>query len=508
MKPDGVEAPVTPVLAIRSRRSDQVPIVALAAFALVVIGAGFGLVGNGIASPVGSPDGLTGSHGPSPSPSPRPAATPSQACLALPAGATPEIRLGVVGDVPPAVLGASSSNPGNTGTEPAAWPALALDGPSSIIRPLATLTIGADQNACLGLVAVDYLPADPAISVRFPIAFRRIDLRSARASTVLGSLPAGDWIVRITAQFATGAASGTGGALAERFFRVASTSDPLPLPTPIEPPMAPCQAPPANGDPAILLVSSSQGVIQGSMDGADPPLVPVRLRDSLEVRVAGDVCALAWNLEATGAGGGAGFGQESNELNDPFLYTQNRWTLHDLQTGRSMLTATLRFSADVIVEGQWLIDVVGETVPTARIVGPDGAAVTPARAPCGASWTFTSGVGGWETCTYDPIPLEIPTLTVEPESQVRVEVPGWVVIGWGGQCGQADTTTTPGTFVTRDSCDLGGWYAPDGVNPAGRPAVFLPRTTGSLTRIWVGATRGGETIWQSVYVHIAVAPGS
>ena len=204
-----------------------------------------------------------------------------------------------------------------------------------------------------------------------------------------------------------------------------------------------------------------------------------------------------------------GFGQESNESNDPFLYTQNRWTLHDLQTGRSTLTVTLRFSADVSIEGHWLIDAAGETVPLARFVGRNGADVIPARAPCGASWAFASGVGGWESCTDDPMPLEIPTLTVGPETLIRVDVPGWTVIGWNGQCRRGDAIGgSRSQWVTTDNCDLGGWYAPDALNASGRPAVFLSRTTGSLARIWVGATRRGETVWQSVYAYVEVAPGS
>lgn len=235
--------------------------------------------------------------------------------------------------------------------------------------------------------------------------------------------------------------------------------------------------------------------------------MPVRLGDRLELRVAGDSCAIGWDINATlpGAGGGFQIDGEANETNDPFRYAQNRWFLHDLPTGAVTITATIRFSADVDITSQWLIEVLGADVPVVRIVTPSGVQVSAVRGPCGAAWTFPTGTGGYENCTTDDAPSGLPVLTVAPETPLRLEVPGWTLRGWGGGCGRVDPSTVSGYQIV-NGCDFGAWYSGDGGPAQLGSALFLPRTAGPLVRLQVTAERGGTIVTVVAYLNVFVVP--
>jgi hypothetical protein len=169
------------------------------------------------------------------------------------------------------------------------------------------------------------------------------------------------------------------------------------------------------------------------------------------------------------------------------------------------VSATIRFSADVSVSRRWFLDVMGSATPAVRISTPTGTAVTALRAPCGASWAFTGGTSGFEYCAADVVPNGLPILPVPPETPLRLDAPGWTIVGWGGSCGQLDPAADSQMMIV-NGCDLGGWYGSDGGPPLPGFALFLPRTSGPLVRIYVQAERGGAIVSVSVYATILVVP--
>ena len=517
MKPDGVAAPVGPVLGIPRKTRDRLRIALVGSMAVVVIAAGVGLAGNGLASPEPSPSAsrtegvAVSSSSPSPSASPGKLPPPTQnsglGCSPVRLGAPPEIELGRDPNNVGAIRGARATSPTSGGSPAPSWPTLPADG-ALRLPGNATITVYSEQDACLRYVIAEYLPGAPGVTLPFPIAFRTVNVSPPRSIQPLGTMPSGDWVVRVVAYFSTGASGDDGSTVLERYFRVVNSAAPVPIPGPVTSPAVACTPPPPGGvAPALVLAGSSGGPIEGGPRPVVPPAAQVRLGDRLEIRVAGDACAIGWDINATHTGTGAGFqiDQMANETNDPFLYAQNRWLLHDLPTGSVTITATIRFSADVDITRQWLIEVMGADVPVVRIVTPTGAQTPTVRASCGASWTFPTGTGGYENCATEDVPGGLPVLTVAPETPLRLDVPGWTLRGWGGACGRPEPTTGSG-FMIVSGCDLGGSYSVDGGPALPGPAMFLPRTAGPLVRLSIQAERGGTMAAVVVYLNIFATP--
>lgn len=526
MKPDGIEAPVVPVLASPRRSSDRARIAAVAIIAVVMLAAGIGLAGNGLAGPPeGSSPSASAPAGAVASPEPTPTAGPAKlpstklpspklpsptqntglGCAPVRLGSAPEIRLSSGSGDPLTQLGLPRPPaPDSTGALPLDWPAVPV-GRALATDAAASIELRADQDACIRYVVADYIPGSGEVPAQFPVAFRSLNVGPARSIVPLGSLPSGDWIVRVVAYFSTDVVGQEDATVIERFFRVINSNFPGPVPTPQNSPAAACAPAPADGSPpAILLTGAGPEPVQGTPGSAESPVTPVQLGDLVELRVSGDVCAIGWLVSGTQPDQNNQYDleREDNPRSDPFLFAQNRWRLHDLPTGLIYLTATIRFSIDTVVTNRWLLDVRGLDVPIARVVAPNRT-VTASRATCGASWSFANATGGYEYCATDPVPSPIPTLTVAPGTPIRVEVPGWTIVGWNSTCGRSDTASNPDfPFVTVDGCDLGGRYAPDASASPVRP-MFLPRASGPLVRIWLTVSRGDETVSWPVYVTVS-----
>lgn len=517
MKPDGVEAPIGPVLGIPRKSRDRVRIALVGAMAVMVIAAGVGLAGKGFASPESSPSAsptegvAVSSSSPSPSASPGKLPAPTQnsglGCSPVRVGTPPEIMLGLDRNDVGAIRGAPATSVTGGGSPAPSWPTLPAD--SALVVPSSTtITVYAQQDACMRYVIAEYLPGAPGVTLPFPIAFRTVNVSPPRSILPLGTMPSGDWILRVVAYFSTGASGDDGSTVLERYFRVVNSAAPVPIPGPVASPAVACAPPPPGGvAPALILTGSPGGPVEGMPRPIVPPASQVRLGDRLELRVAGDSCAIAWDINATQSGTGGGFqiDRQANETNDPFRYAQNRWFLHDLPTGTVTITATLRFSADIDITSQWLLEVLGADVPVVRVVTPSGAQVSAVRGPCGAAWMFPNGTGGYENCATDDVPDGLPVLTVAPETPLRLEVPGWTLRGWGGGCGRVDPSTVAAYQVV-NGCDLGGWYSGDGGSALPGSAMFLPRTAGPLVRLYVTAERGGTIVTVVVYLMVLVVP--
>lgn len=516
MKPDGIEAPITPVLGGPRRSRDRARIAAVAVVAATVFAAGVGLVGNGFtiapsssASP--APSGTTATRASdAPPPTPElsvapPTISPVLPCAPVRLGKPPEIRLTAnPGDMVIVGVAAPGTTPAGSSQAPA-WPVLPLGG---ALRALSSsLDLSARDDGCLRYVVAEYAPAAPGTTrgaIAFPIQFRTLNVSPPQSVVSLGRLPAGDWILRVVAYFSTGQAGQEDSSVTERFFRVITSETTEPIPTPATPPAVPC-APLQSGGvaPSLVLVGSAKGPVMGTTGGATLPLVPVRIGDTIEVRVDGDACAIGWFFTTTNQdSSNVGSEGEPNSGNNPFLFAQNRWLLGYLPTGQVTIAATVRFSADLSVAARWLLDVKGGDVPSVRLTAPDGTSVAPARPPCGANWNSVGATSGYEWCVDDPIPAVIPRLTAGGEALIRLDVPGWTILGWGGTCGRVDPANLSSPFRTVNGCELGGWSSGDGTSVPG-PAMFLTRVGIPIYRLYVSALRGTENVSMTVYVEIA-----
>ncbi len=522
MKSDGIEAPLGPVLAAPRRSRDRARIAAVAVIAVAVLAVGIGLAGNGFTiapSSTGSP-APSGSSTAQVSPSSPgdtllpPTTSPVLQCAPVRLGKPPEIRLtsNPGGMVIAGVAGPSVN--GGTGSGAPAWPVLPLGG--ALRAGQSTLDLSALDHGCIRYVATEYAPSSIGNSsggASFPVPFRTVNVSPPQSFVSLGSLPAGDWTLRVVAYFSTGQVGQEDASVIERFFRVITSpsDDPIPIPTPISPPVVACAPMPRDGGPpSLVLAGSAAGPIVGATGVSSPSLVPVQIGDRIELQVRGDACALAWDF-TTAPDSNAEFTHtdgEPNPGNDPFLCAQNRWLLQDLPTGQVTVTATVRFSADISTTARWRLDVQGRDVPAVQITAPDGASVAAARAPCGAAWIAVDATSGYEICAVATLPATIPFLAAEDESLIRIEVPGWTIMNWGASCGRPDPSSPTSPFAILEGCDLGGWYVDGGPNAppnAPTPVVFLSRAAMPLYRIFVQVQRGTEVVTTTVYV--AIGPG-
>lgn len=244
MTDHGAEAPVGPVLGGPRRTRDRARILGVGAIAILVVGAGIGLAGNGVSdqpAASGSPRrsdaaAATGSPPPSTAGATQVPPTPNVGlgCAPVRLGAPPEIRVSSdAGNLAP-VSGVAATPGSNAGAATASpWP---IPGEALAERLVgsAGLLLAPDGDACVRYVIAEYRPADPSLTGPFPIAFRALNVTPPRPVVRLGPLPTGDWVVRVVAYFSTGIAGQENANVAERFFRVIAGRGAGPLPTPGE----------------------------------------------------------------------------------------------------------------------------------------------------------------------------------------------------------------------------------------------------------------------------------
>ena len=519
MRPDGLDAPIKPVLQGPRRTRHRAEVAAAAAISIVVLAAGIGLAGHGLtASPSGSPASApssasapaSGQAAPTPGrpTQPLPTENAGLTCAPVASGSPPVVRAGSsIEDLPPRV--GTARVPGATpgpeatgiGPLPADWPIPPAEDAIHLLGK-GVIVVSTDHPACIAHVMAEYAPAESTLVGPYPITLRNMAVLPVRSRVNLSEMPTGDFIVRVVTTMAKGAVGdGSPAAQAEAFFRVIVGTGAL-LPGPIIAPVVPCMALPADAEPPhVILVAGSGLPVPGLDRGAgQPPLVTLDPGDPAELRIDPDACARSWSITALVPSSTEPIVIErlDNPTNDPFLYAQNRWALHGLVTGRLTLVAAMRFSPDLVVEKRWFVDVGGLEFPGAVVVDATGASA-PAVAACGTSWYFAGGGSGFESCVEAGIPLPLPDFVVPMGTPVHLEIPGWVINGWSAACGRFEVETSPAEpFVVVDNCNLGN-------RPTG-PIVFVPRASGTIVRVFVEARNGDVTISGSLYASVVVTP--
>ena len=363
---------------------------------------------------------------------------------------------------------------------------------------------------------IRYLFAQRAsASISRPSDRDRLGMRDAPVSPssqrpAFGALPDGDWVVRVTAYFETGIAGSGGLVIGERYFRVRVGEGPLPTPGPSPTPRrdtrpaltpaVPCGEMPATGEVQVLLGASGSDPKPGAAEGAELPVVNVDLGDHFEIVTVDAACALSWTITV--------FDAESGDVVDidTFLNpddlvsvgSQNRWR-YLAEVGAHDVVAALHLGPGLDVVRFWRV--VGEdfTMPDVVLSGDDGASVK-AEPGCGLSVELGNGYTDGEECGPLELPASIPELRVPAWSLVSLDVEGWDLRSWSGQCGHVADDGGGGAWFEWE-CSLGGFYGDAGMEPPG-PAQFLARPGDQLIQLYVQGHNDAGTFNANLYVRI------
>ncbi len=394
----------------------------------------------------------------------------------------------------------------------ASWPIPPLSR-ALAARPTDSIGLSAGNGVCLRHASVDYtatgtIPSDDAISRGPGISWFLDSFEPSARTLILGGLPDGDWVVRVTAHFDTFASEPADELVTVTYFRILSGKGPFvtaptlaPDPTPFISPAVPCAtlAPPP--DLGVSLVVGSDAPVPGAPTGeAEPPDVHARLGDPIRVIVDGDVCAVRWNIglvdDETGEEISVDRFDRPND--DPGYAAQNRW---DISTyGQQVLTADLHVPGGIDIVRSWRVIIDPFVVPTLFLVGPNGARFE-ATAGCGLYLLLSNGHESSDQCGslgYTPGPE---ALLVRAYRAIHLDLHGWQIVGWHVSCGQV-TEANPEQFDVPDNCNLGGGYSDLGAQLKDPPAFLLPPRD-TVVQISIDAIDGaGNRYGVAYYAHV------
>jgi hypothetical protein len=430
---------------------------------------------------------------PTSSPSSSGAATVTDGpCLMAPRNEVPAFSLGGEGS-DEAIDGKSGYSSLPTGeVQGPGWivPGISADGVADVASS-AALEVRASAGFCVRHILADYARAalrDPA-----PRDIRRLtdaQVQPPTQSPTFGLLPDGDWVVRIRIHFEPGGSGREGLVVGERYFRVRvgpgpfmAAPTPSSTPRPAVRPAVPCSPAPATIDDIVVVFSKLGGEpVVGLPDGSSPPLVKLQLGDNAELAVVGDMCATTWNITRADATTGlvVDVTGTDNPADDPAYASQNHWRL-SVEEGTFDVVASLHFGPGLDIVRIWRVVVAGFTIPEV-VLRADGGDTVAALPGCGISIQLANGYAYGDSCGSMGFPAGLEELHVPAWSRVRLEITGWTISSWNGQCGRV--VTDNGSEIFEYSCNVGGYSVEPGAFPPG-PAQFLARPGLQVMQLWV-----------------------
>lgn len=437
----------------------------------------------------------------SPGPDGNPRSDDPPSCIPTGLDSVPTFRVGVDGS-PLFISGQLGSNhvPATQGEDNHTWrvpaPGAAAQTPS--ITTSDVLEARVDGGRCIRYLVAERAWArltNPGARDRTPMVDGVI--APASYSPALGTLPEGDWVIRVTAFFETGVGDVGGLVTGERYFRVRVGDGPFssgpppptkaPRPSPGVTPALPCGVPPTAAEGVrIDLTAPGSGPVAGAAEGGDLPVVNVGLGDQIELAIADDACALSWSLTILDLETGDTVQAETvlNPNDLPEVAHQNRWPIL-VPNGAHDLVATFHFGPGIDVVRFWRVVGLSFDIPTTSVTAEDGSTVN-AVPICGLSVELANGYSAGDDCGGFEVPQDLPVLRVPAWSRIVVEVPGWTITSWNGQCGRTPSDGGGGTSFEY-LCSLGGYYVEDGLAPPG-PAQFIARPGDQAVQVFVSAT--------------------
>lgn len=391
-------------------------------------------------------------------------------------------------------------------SERVGWRVPAWDDERRPFDSTAEWSITTPGNACLRYLIAEYAEANiegsPTAEDRH--AIRDEEVEPASPSPSLGTLPDGDWVLRVVAYFETGIEGPSGLVISEAFFRIRIGDGPFPTPTPVVTPRpaatpeVACGPEPASPGEVEVLASTpaTPNGVAGAHGDANLPVVTVAVGDPIELRTNGDVCAISWSIRALDPTTGEVMNRivRDNPTGDPTLAIEDRWRM-EVPIGDSRLVADLQLVSGASIVRQWAIHGLPFTVPTATLTGSNGRRVE-ALPGCGLTIFLANGYDSSENCGSLAIPDDLDVLHVPAWSMVVFEVPNWLIRTWDGSCGGVEASEGQEYFAPTDGCYVGGGNA-----PAGMPSVrFLARPGERMLQLSVTAVAAGSSFSVPLYV--------
>ena len=384
------------------------------------------------------------------------------------------------------------------------------------VGPNDSLTIAAGVGTCLRHVIAEYSPTDLMPATRRVGMFSESVTPPARRVQI-GSLPEGDWVVRVTASFETLSLAAEYQVVTVTYFRVLSGrpavgSDP-PIASPdVEPavtPAVPCGAGPVDLAIVVDLTVGSGQAIPGARgpfpdDFAPPgdvPAILAPLGEAIVISSDGNPCAVGWSFESLDPESRARWTMDGWDAATAggTLATQDRWQIQP-ELGTRLLLATLQFPGGIEVVRAWRVTVDPFSIPEAFLVGPDGTR-TAAGAGCGLSMNLANGYSAADSCGGIGYPLGLDTLHVMAWQPVRFEIPGWDILSWYAACGKVVSIAGDPDSFDGQGCELGGATSDDG-GPLADPVSFVLPPGPTVVQISVSAIRNGDRFWVSFYAPV------
>lgn len=427
---------------VASRRGMSVP-VAIAAAVVVIVG---GIVF------ANRPDPAITAASPAVSPAapvpatPDPVATsPTVApppCVLLSGVDTPELELSWAGeDRNPVVASQWPFEP----APPDDWSAPFRDVAGAGPRARIVVAYGASQivlttqpAGCLAEVRAEAVRLDAVSAISpWPLGSAHIDASGARA--MVTPPPAGEWLLRIVAETPTSAGSRWIEAYAWISIGIGGGGNQIPLVTPV----VPC-GPETDGETGVDLYIDGvivPGVTPGPGGALPSGIVPsvVPFGSTVEIRTAGDRCALAWTVDAAQRPGPSGttevIGWETPVyepvVRDPRIAAQNRFGVGSGTPGEWALSADVQFADGTRAAKAWAVRMEALDVPALRV----GAINRPGRVTAWIGCGFgieqsNGGHFGGDSCVSNLPQEPLETLIVARGSRLTFEVDGWVIGDW------------------------------------------------------------------------------
>lgn len=451
---DGAELEIGPISTTRGARWTR-------AEGLIGVGLVAVLFGGAIVNSIANP-------GPTPSPDANAIVSPAttECTPAADRSAPARARLRKVGDAGSGASGRTGQTTQGTAPAPEHWllprpvegveiglgtPLEAVNGPTCVtgwsawVVPTRDVLVNAEATMVLVGAATFAATASP---------FR-----------VPGPTANGDW----TLQLATAYKSESNATIwSVKFFRVVvggapfvtpvpPTPRPTPVPTPAVTPAVACGTlTAAGGPPVVSLVVPGQEPVAGTngantwfgsevdiSDIALPEGPTIPFEGALEFQIGGDLCATRWSIasmqfpqdqttfsEGTFGSAADWAGFSVNRDDNPIIAQQNRIAATTVGLGRTIIRAVLYFEGGNVIQAYWLVRISGFPVPTIRVVGPDGASVTPV-VTCGMS-IQTNETWFGEECHQGSWPVleDGPILVVHEGDVVTIESPDWPLQNW------------------------------------------------------------------------------
>jgi len=380
------------------------------------------------------------------------------------------------------------------------------------ITPTDVVQVHVEGDRCVRYLVAERAPASlvsPTLRERRAVTDAAITPSSPRPA--LGSVPDGDWVIRVAAYFETGRSDPGGLVIGERFFRVRVGEGPLPSvpppptenpdPTTAATPAVPCGTSTPGADPTrVVLTAPGYAGVDGAAEGEGIPIVNLGLGEQFDLATADDECALSWTITV--------FNTETGEVVDrdtllnpdeiPAFASQNRWRI-EVPVGPHDLVADLHLGPGIDVVRFWRVVGEGFKIPDLVLTGDDGATVTAVGEYC-LFVELGNGYPSGGECGPLELPEPIPALRVAAWSRVTVEVPGWALISWNGQCGRVVPDGGGGNYFEWE-CSLGGFYVEAGQEAPG-PAQFLARPGEQLVQISIQAKSDAGTYSVQMFVRV------